>query len=173
VPTGSIAGLLTALETDHASDAISRFAGEPDEGVLAAQSAWTNEAFAGSSLPAILNRLREQGRADASALADGIAGKSPLALAVTLEAVRRTRGASSLEEALTQEYRVSRHSSMTHDFAEGIRAQLVDKDRNPRWSPSDHGEITDADIAAFFVTPSDGDLMLPRTAGAEVSEERV
>ena len=100
--------------------------------------------------PIILDRLADQATAAASALAEGIAKKSPLALAVTLEALRRARDASSLEEVLDQEYRVSRHASMTNDFAEGIRAQVIDKDRNPRWSPSELADVTDAEVAEFF-----------------------
>jgi enoyl-CoA hydratase len=128
--------------------------------VLAHQRGWTDDVFSEASIPAILKRLRLNGSAEASALADVVSQKSPLALAVTLEALRRARELPSLEAALHQEYRVSRHSSTTHDFAEGIRAQLVDKDRNPSWSPPSHAGVTNSEVEAFFTTPPDGDLDL-------------
>jgi enoyl-CoA hydratase len=45
----------------------------------------------------------------------------------------------------------------SHDFVEGIRAQLVDKDRNPQWSPASIAAVTQADVDAYFV-PADPDL---------------
>lgn len=173
VPSQRLSDLLAALEVEEPSAALSRFAVQPAEGVLSAQKAWTDDAFAQSSIPEIVERLREQGNDDAGRLADVIAAKSPLALAVTLEALRRARHVTSLEEALIQEYRVSRHASMTSDFAEGIRAQLIDKDRNPGWKPARHEDVQDADIAAFFDTPADGDLNLSYPARAGAIEESI
>lgn len=86
-----------------------------------------------------------------------ISGRSPIAVAVTREAVRRAADHASLEEALIQEYRVSCASLRSHDFAEGIRAQLVDKDRNPQWSPASFDDVTSAEVDAYF-QPADPDL---------------
>jgi len=160
VASERISDLLAALEADDVETVIARFAGEPEAGILAGERDMTDRAFAGESVTEIIERLRAEGTQDALALADTIAEKPPLALAVTLEALRRAGRLGSLEEALVQEYRISRHGSMTHDFAEGIRAQLVDKDRNPQWSPPIHGDVTIADVAAFFEEPTEGDLHL-------------
>ena len=48
-------------------------------------------------------------------------------------------------------------SARSHDFVEGIRAQLVDKDRNPKWSPASLSAVTTADVDAYFA-PADPDL---------------
>ncbi|WP_173922364.1 enoyl-CoA hydratase/isomerase family protein [Agromyces sp. Marseille-P2726] len=160
VPSERIPALLRALEWQAPTTAIAMLADAPQPGVLAGQREWTDDAFAGDSVTEIIDRLREQGDPEASALADSIDRKSPLALAVTLESLRRARELPGLEAALDQEYRVSRHMSGVPDFAEGIRAQLIDKDRNPQWSPSSHGAVTHADVAAVFEEPSDGDLGL-------------
>jgi enoyl-CoA hydratase len=160
VPSDRIPALLSALETQDPDTAIATFATQPGPGVLGAQRGWTDTAFVANSVAGIIDRLHKTGDAQMSQLADSIGRKSPLALAVTLEALRRARKLPTLEAALDQEYRVSRHSSRTADFAEGIRAQLIDKDRNPRWSPPDHDAVTVAQIAAFFTVPSDGDLGL-------------
>ena len=63
----------------------------------------------------------------------------------------------TLEDVLVQEFRVSMASHKSHDFVEGIRAQLVDKDRNPRWSPANLADVTAADVDAYFVS-ADPDL---------------
>lgn len=160
VPSDRISTLLRTLEATNPVTAIAFHAASPDRGELAAQREWTDHAFTADSVTDILGRLRGYGSEEASALADSIAQKSPLALAVTLEALRRARHLPDLEAALDQEYRVSRHSSGTPDFAEGIRAQLIDKDRNPRWNPSTHAAVTDGDVEAFFEVPADGDLDL-------------
>ncbi len=86
-----------------------------------------------------------------------IGTRSPIALAVTLAAVRRAAALPTLEDVLVQEYRVSCASLRSHDFVEGIRAQLVDKDRNPTWSPASLAGVTNADVDAYF-TPADPDL---------------
>ena len=64
---------------------------------------------------------------------------------------------ATLEQVLVQEYRVSCASLRSHDFVEGIRAQLVDKDRNPTWSPAALSAVTAADVENYF-TPADPDL---------------
>ena len=86
-----------------------------------------------------------------------IATRSPIALSVTLEAVRRAAKLETLEDVLQQEYRTSCASVKSHDFVEGIRAQLVDKDRNPQWSPASIAAVTPADVETNFV-PADPDL---------------
>jgi enoyl-CoA hydratase len=78
-------------------------------------------------------------------------------LSVTLEAVRRAAKLDTLEDVLAQDYRVSSASLRSHDLVEGIRAQLVDKDRNPKWSPASLEEVTEADVEAYFA-PVDDEL---------------
>ena len=77
-----------------------------------------------------------------------------------LEAVRRAARLGTLEDVLRDEYRVSCASLRSHDFVEGIRAQLVDKDRNPKWSHQSVSEVTAADVDAYFA-PADPELTFP------------
>lgn len=51
---------------------------------------------------------------------------------------------------LEQEYRVSCNALTSPDLVEGVRAQVIDKDRRPRWSPATLEEVTEADVARFF-----------------------
>ncbi len=136
VPQARMPDLLEALTSTDADDAIAAVAAPPPAGELA--GAGTEGAFAGDDLRAILARLEApgEGAAESAALAATIAKRSPTALAVTLASLRRAAALPSLERALEQEYRVSSHVSLLPDFAEGIRAQLVDKDRAPHWQPA-------------------------------------
>ncbi len=81
-------------------------------------------------------RLRARSEPAASAAADTLDELSPTSLAVTLAAVRAARGLPDLRAALAQEYGLVMWFATTQpDLIEGIRAQLVDKDRDPHWHP--------------------------------------
>ncbi|MCS6879196.1 MAG: enoyl-CoA hydratase/isomerase family protein [Geminicoccaceae bacterium] len=85
--------------------------------------------------------------------------KSPLALRLVFAQLRRTAEAS-LEECLRLEYRMVRHALETGEFAEGVRALLVDKDRSPRWRHRDFEEVDEAEVEGFFAPIPEGDLPL-------------
>ena len=109
----------------------------PDPSELPDARAWIDEAFSADTVGEIVTRLQEQGTADATATAELLESLAPTGLAVTLDAVREARALPNLRAALEGEYRrvmwfVTRHP----DLVEGIRAQLVDKDRNPKWDPA-------------------------------------
>ena len=101
--------------------------------------------------------MGDRGGERATKAAELISSRSPVALAVTLEAVRRAGTLTSLEDVLRQEFRTSCASLRSHDLVEGIRAQLIDKDRNPKWSPPSPEAVTTADVEAYFA-PADPDL---------------
>lgn len=157
VPRGALDGFTAALIAEGPEAALAGFAETPPAGTLSAARDWIEECYTATSVPDILTALRGHDHPDAHAAADLIATRSPVACAVTLEAVRRAASLPSLQAALIQEYRTSCASLRSHDFVEGIRAQLVDKDRNPQWSPATPAEVTHADIDAYFA-PADPDL---------------
>ncbi len=106
-------------------------------------------AFAAPDVPQILARLEAGGEACARA-ARALLKASPLALALTLGALARARRQGSLEAALGFEYAVVSRL-MTHpDFAEGIRAAMIDRDRRPVWTQPHTHRFTDADLAPFL-----------------------
>ena len=138
VQSSSLAEVLVALETASLTGALDA----PPAPVLLPERSWIDEAFAGDDLAAILDRIK--GRP----IADVIGAKSPTALVVTLAALRRARSLPTLEEGLAQDLRVSLRCLASPDFAEGVRAQVIDKDRNPRWSPARVEDVTGAE--SFF-----------------------
>ena len=81
-------------------------------------------------------------------------------MTVTLEAVRRATQLDSLKAALRQEYRTSCAALRSHDLVEGIRAQLIDKDRNPTWSPAALTACGSDEVETYFAS-ADPDLTFP------------
>ncbi len=107
------------------------------------------KAFSEKTVPAILRALDTDGSEWAAKQAKTIRRKSPLAMSVTFEAIRR--GAKmNFKEVMTQELDLSLGFLKTQDFYEGIRAQLIDKDRNPKWSHEDVGAVTEAQVQRVF-----------------------
>ncbi|WP_035254041.1 3-hydroxyisobutyryl-CoA hydrolase [Agrococcus lahaulensis] len=160
VPERRLPELLAALEAAEPDEAIGRFAAEPPAGRLEGERAVVDEALAGDDVTGALERLDASGP-EGQAIAATIRKRSPFAVSVTLAALRRARGLPSLEAALVEEYRVSRATTLQPDFAEGVRAQLIDKDRAPKWRPSSLAGVTPAMVEASFAAPPEGDLQLP------------
>lgn len=156
VPADRLDGFRAALATGTVEQALADFATPPPASALAAQREWIAEAFAADSVREIVANCRRAGRDD---VADTIESKSPTALAVTLAALRAAAGESSLREALVREYRTSVRCLQHPDLAEGIRAQVIDKDRTPSWQPSSLDDVT-AEAVARFAAPLAADLEL-------------
>ncbi|MEV7679765.1 enoyl-CoA hydratase/isomerase family protein [Streptomyces sp. NPDC088341] len=166
VPSERLAALRAALAgpaVREAADVI-RTVGEygtaAPEGRLAADREWIDTCYAAGTVEEIVERLLAAGLPAAKEAAETILTRSPTALKATLEAMRRARRLPTLERVLDQEYRTSCAALATPDLLEGIRAQVVDKDRRPRWSPRELAEVTEADVARFFTPPPGGDLGL-------------
>ena len=164
VPSGRLPLLAAELATTDASVALRRHATAPPEGELAAHREWIDGCYAADTVEEIVDRLSAHGHQAAKQTAETILSKSPTALKATLAAVRRARGTATLEEVLDAEYRASCAALRTPDLVEGIRAQVVDKDRTPKWVPAELGLVTDADVARFSEVPEGGDLGLSRRA---------
>lgn len=157
VPHADVEAFRRAVVADGVESALAKYAVEPPPGELAAQRDWIDECYAGQTVEDIVAALRAHGASPAHDAADLIATRSPIALSVTLAAVRRAADLPTLKDVLVQDYRVSSTSLRSHDLVEGIRAQLIDKDRNPQWSPARLADVTAADVEAYFA-PVDDDL---------------
>ena len=160
VPSASLAELEVALETEPADAAVARFVGEAPGSVLAAQQEWIDACYSSDDAEEILRRLRTAG-GEAADAADTIAGKSPTAVKVALASLRRAKDLS-LEEALEQEYRVGLRFLAGPDFREGIRAQVVDKDRDPHWQPASLADVSRDDVESYFAPLGDRELKLSK-----------
>lgn len=156
VPAARLDALAEALAASAATTAAevhelitSDFAEEPGPSALEASRRWVDDAFQESSVSAIVARLRGRRAEQAGAAADALEQLSPTALTVTLAAVREARGLAGLRAALEQEYGLVMWFATTQpDLVEGIRAQLVDKDRDPHWKPATLAELPSGLAAA-------------------------
>ncbi len=157
VPHDRLDAFTRSIVADGVESALAAHAIEPPRSELAAQRSWIDSGYAGETVEDIVAALRGHDAGPANDAANLIATRSPIAVSVALAAVRRAAKLETLEDVLVQDYRVSSASARSHDLVEGIRAQIIDKDRNPKWSPATLAEITAADVEAYFA-PVDDDL---------------
>ena len=150
VPSDALDDLVAALGDDGWESAVADHAVELPVAPIDAARAWIDEAYAADTVEEIVARLQSRAEPDAQAAAETILTRSPTSLKVTLRALREARYLPGLREALAAEYRIATRLTDGHDFLEGVRAQLVDKDRAPRWSPATLAAVTPAMVDAFF-----------------------
>ena len=156
VPRERLAELRKALATTGADDAIAALALDAGHPSITDDQAELDACFSHDDVDEILTALRQAGHDD---IADTIEGKSPSALVLTLGALRRARDLPSLEAVLVQEFRVAMGCLALPDLAEGIRAQVIDKDRTPHWNPATLADV-DAEALERVFDPLPNDLEL-------------
>lgn len=117
---------------------------------LEPQRSWIDECYVGYDAPTILDRLKTSGEQEARAAGALIEARSPLAVCATLEAYRRASSMQSVDEVLEQDLVLARNIVLTPDFSEGVRAQIVDKDRSPSWSHASVEDVSPEEIEALF-----------------------
>ncbi|MFI9387482.1 enoyl-CoA hydratase/isomerase family protein [Kutzneria sp. NPDC052558] len=151
VPSDRLPDLFDALAAQTPDAALAALSEPAPPSAVAADREWIDRCYSASTVEEILDRLWANGSA---AAAKEIETKSPTALKVTLRALRQAAALPDLESALAQEYRLARHAFGTAELIEGIRAQIIDKDRSPRWSPSTLADVDDAVVDAYFAAAS-------------------
>lgn len=159
IPSDKLEDFYSALATVSVGEAVSTFS-EPAPDSTVDQQDWIDTCYAGDDVQAIIDALAASSVPQAQQAAQDIASKSPVALAVTLRSLRRAATLPTLEAVLDDEYRVSVASLSSHDLVEGIRAQVVEKDRNPQWQPSTLAEVTPEDVDRYFAPLGDAELGL-------------
>lgn len=124
----------------------------PDEVVSPwlAEGAELDPLFVGDDAAEILRRLQAHGSPRALELADDLARRSPWAVSVTLAALRRAAQLSTVTDVLAQDRRLAARMGQHPDFAEGVRAQLVDKDRTPKWTHRSLDDVDRSEVEALF-----------------------
>ncbi|MFD9536462.1 enoyl-CoA hydratase/isomerase family protein [Streptomyces sp. NPDC060010] len=156
VPADRLDRLSADLGRAPVHEVLARHVGQAPPGLLAARRGWIDHCYAADTVEEIVERLLASGEPEAKDAAETILTKSPTALKVTLSALRRARETGPLERVLEQEYRISCTALRSPDLVEGIRAQVIDKDRAPRWSPATLEEVTESDVARYFAPLGDG-----------------
>lgn len=127
---------------------------------LADQRQLIDHCFSGEAVEEIIERLSEQDGEWAAKTREAMLRMSPLAMKITLRELRRGKQLT-FENCMTMEYRISQRIAKAHDFREGVRAVLVDKDRKPRWNPARLEDVSDEQVEAFFAPLDGNELVFP------------
>jgi enoyl-CoA hydratase/carnithine racemase len=137
------------------------YAGDPGEAHVNQIRPALKSLFEGhESFAAFHAGLKADGHDVAGDMLRILARMSPTSLKLTFEQLRR--GALlDFDECMKMEFRMVRRVMEGHDFYEGVRAAIIDKDKNPRWAPATVEGVSDADIARYFAPLGDAELQLP------------
>jgi enoyl-CoA hydratase len=137
-PSNEIKSLIDSFSTGESSGPVTKLRPQID--------GW----FAHDRMQDILAALRSDGSELAQSTLKILGEKSPRGMVVTLRLLRLARNASSLEECLVREYRAALEVFRSDDFREGVRAAVIDKDRNPKWSPAKIEDVTVDMVQRYF-----------------------
>jgi enoyl-CoA hydratase len=170
VPSGKLPALrevLTKIRPGTASSEIEilikGFATGETSGPVAAMQPSIDRWFAHDRMLDIVSALQQDGSELANATLKTLNEKSPRGMVVTLKLLRLARSASSLEECLVREYRAALQVFASDDFREGVRAAVIDKDRNPRWSPPRIEDVTPELLAPYLAEIGADELVFDTT----------
>ncbi|RUS59092.1 enoyl-CoA hydratase/isomerase family protein [Pseudorhodobacter sp. E13] len=149
VPEADWPRLIAALVQDGV-EALPAFQAQAPDGVLAAQQPQIDQHFGGETLGDILRSLRGDDSAFAQAAAKALGRVSPLAACAAIEMQHRLGDAPTLPRALELEFRYTYRAQEQGDFLEGIRAAVIDKDRQPNWLHDSIEAVSTAEVAAML-----------------------
>lgn len=139
-----------SVTAPEVSKLINGFATGDAAGPVAARQATIDALFGFDRMEDIIAALRRDGSEFAQATLKTLGEKSPRGMVVTLKLLRLARTASSLEQCLVREYRAALEVFRSDDFREGVRAAVIDKDRNPTWSPPRIEDVTPDMLAPYL-----------------------
>jgi enoyl-CoA hydratase len=106
--------------------------------------------FGGPTVEAIFEALEADGSEWALAQLAILETKSPLSMKVSLRQLQAGRGMTDFADNMAMEMRIAARVVMSHDFSEGVRAVIVEKDNKPQWSPATLEGVTPAMVDAIF-----------------------
>ena len=160
IAENSLADLEQCLETaQDIGAALAPYLVQPERGPVSDNLEVIEDGFSGDTVENILARLEASGNAFAEKAAAQIRSKSPTSVLIAFEQMKRG-GGLSFNDCMKLEYRIVSRILQGSEFYEGIRAVLVDKDQDPKWSPSQFSQVDSADLASYFEEPKGGDLPL-------------
>jgi enoyl-CoA hydratase/carnithine racemase len=167
VPAARFDDLIEGLCGTVSVDALlAAFAEPAGEGAVTARRAAIDRLFAGEEIETILAALEREavsGSADAgwaASTAATIRQKAPLSLKIALCQMRRGK-TLSFDDCMRSEFRIVSRIVYGHDFYEGVRAVIVDKDNAPRWRPASLAEVAAAEVERHFAPLDADELVLP------------
>jgi enoyl-CoA hydratase len=153
------AALLAAAPGDRAGveEVLSRFGRLTQAAGLALRQPVIDRCFDRATVEEIIAALEADADPWAVEQAAVLRGKCPTSLKVTLKQIREG-GGLPIADVLRREFRMTQRFMAAGDFYEGIRALLIDKDNQPRWTPATLEEVTADMVASYFAPLPGGDL---------------
>ena len=146
--------------TQAMEDSLRGYTTTAPPGELIQQKEWIDACFAESTVEEIFAALSRCANPEAQVALEELRRRSPTSLKVTLAALRNARALNDLAPCLQQEYRIALACARGHDFVEGVRAAIIDKDRKPAWLPGRLEEVMPADVERHFAESGFGNLNL-------------
>jgi len=137
---------------------ISEFQADVGPAALAAQQKEIDHCFGFNTVEEIVEALRASGSEWAKTALKTIGERSPTSVKLALQQMIQGQALAEIEDVLTMEFRMMQRCVAGHDFYEGIRAVLVDKDHAPKWQPDRLDAVSDEAIARYFEPLGDNDL---------------
>jgi enoyl-CoA hydratase/carnithine racemase len=134
-----------------------------DNGKLSLQRDWIDKTFDAISVEQIIENLKQKSGDQAQdqwgekTLKD-LLSKSPTSIKVTFETIRRGSKGASLQDVLTTDYRLGSRLVKANDFREGVRAVVVEKKNDPKWSPNSIDQVHDDYIRELFDEPLEQEI---------------
>ena len=153
VPGERIADLKSAIVASDGAglnEVIAVYAADPDAAPIKARQADIDRLFAGDTVEAIFAALEADGGDWAADQLKSLKTKSPQTLKVAHRQLRLGAAMTSFAENMAMEYRIGARVVVRHDFLEGVRAVIVDKDNAPRWSPATIEGVSEAMLDEIF-----------------------
>jgi enoyl-CoA hydratase len=129
---------------------LDKFSVPPAAGRLAAARFWIDRCYGADPVEEIVERLAQSDEDEARAALQTMGKMSPTSLKITLRNIRSALSFDHVEQSFQQDYRISLACVAGHDFIEGIRAAIVDKDRNPVWRPDTLEGVTPDIVERHF-----------------------
>ncbi|MEB3703169.1 Enoyl-CoA hydratase/isomerase family protein [Candidatus Bealeia paramacronuclearis] len=125
---------------------------------LAQEQKRIDDHFGRDSVEAILKSLEKDASLFGERTYETLKSKSPLSLKIAFEQIIKHDKSSPFFETMKREFRISQHLMHSHDFYEGVRAVLVDKDQSPHWSPSTLEGATSEMVSSYFASLGEKEL---------------
>jgi enoyl-CoA hydratase/carnithine racemase len=136
---------------------VNQFSTAMEPSRLTAHRVEIDHCFSKASIEEIIRALRKEKISWAQETVSTLETKSPTSLKVTLRQLRK--GATlDFADCMKMEFRLTNHFLLHHDFYEGVRAAVIDKDRSPKWQPATLAEVGETDVDAYFATLPGGEL---------------
>jgi enoyl-CoA hydratase len=133
----------------------------PPPGRMAAARPWIDDCYSANDVEEIIARLRACDTDGARSALASLEKVSPTSLKIALRNLRSAASFQRVEESFQQDYRISLACIAGHDFIEGIRAAIVDKDRNPAWRPDKLADVTPEIVDRHFRSVGALELAFP------------